>query len=436
MHQTTYGATHKVKTLSREDYVKILAEEVDCFFNVSEENTVYNNKLTIKDSSVNYLNSITSSNSLFTFRKLLEREFDDCEMISKGSGNIFLSYVFEYIRSNRKLFTTNSSDYEFEESLSYLEKELEEVKNNSFKMNKEIFFNFLEKYNKESVEDFLKIISDSKISSSIFIEKSNYQKTRIRKRNDCVFNISFDNDFLLNRDKVEFKNFKFVIIDGFIDSVSEIHHLLHESSETNQPYLLICKGMREEVKYTIIQNLIRKTINLFPVSLAINEENVNITSDFAAVLNGDVVNHLTGDTISAAVRRDLKVGKKLIVTKNKISIEPVDSERLSRHIKFLKKRVEESEVEINKQYLLKRIKFVTADRIEVYIKNENDYEYTRDLLRMIDSFKHYQKGCFINDDYKSNLEPTSVITMVIKKVISFLKIIYNIRLCIILERED
>lgn len=436
MHQTTYGATHKIKTLSREEYVKILTEESDCYFNVSEENTVYNNSLTIKDSSVNYLNSITSSNSIFTFRKLLEKEFDDCELFSKGSGSIFLSYVFDYIKKNRKMFTTDVSDDEFEDSLEYLRKELELVKNNSFRLSKSIFLDYLKNFNQKSVDDFLKIVNNSKISSSIFIEKSNYEKTRVRKREDCVFNISFDNDYLLNREKVEFKNFKFVIIDGFIDSVSEIHHLLHKSSETKQPYVLICKGMREEVKYTIVQNLIRKTINLFPICLSINEENVNITSDFAAVLNGDVINHLMGDTISAAVRRDLKTGNKITISKNKIAIEPVDRERLERHILFLKKRVEDAEVEINKQYLLKRIKCVTADRIEVYIKNKSDYEYSRDLIRMIDSFKRFQKGCFIHESSSNTSEPSSVISMVIKKALSFLKIIYNIRLCIILERED
>lgn len=435
MHQTTYGATHKVRTLSKEDYVQILTEEVKCYFDISEENTIYQKGLTIKDSSVNYLNSITSSESISTFRQIIEREFDECERICSGSGNLFLKYIFSYIKSNLKIFTTESTDEEFEKSIEYLQKEIENIKDNVLRFDESTFLNFIKAYNKEAQNDFLSIVEKSRISTSVFIEKSNYEKTRIFKRENCVFDLSFDQDFLLNRNKIEFKNFKFIIIDGFIDKVSEIHHLLQQSSETKQPYLLVCKGMREEVKYTIMQNLMRGTINLFPVCLSINEENVNVTSDFAAVLNGNVINHLMGDTISSAVRRELKTANKIVINKNKITIEPVDKERVNRHILFLKKRIEEAENEVNKTYLLKRIKCLSADRIDVYIKNNNDYEYSRDLNRMIDVFKHYQKGYYNNESSENHLKPASVITEVIKKVISFLKIIYNVRLCIILENR-
>lgn len=434
MPQTTYGAIHKVKTLSEEEYFKILRDEVNCYFHLDNQNTVYKNGLTINDSSINYLNSITSLDSIGTLRKLIEREYDDCESYCKGSGSLFLNYVFSHIKNNLSLFTNRSSDEEFENSLKYLYQEIEDVRLNSCRFDLETFFKFVEKYEDRSKLDFMKIINSSKISSSVFFEKSNYEETKIKKRENCVFDISFDTDFLVNRKKVEFKNFKFVIIDGFIDRVSEIHHLLYKSSETKQPFVLICKGMREEVKYTIIQNIMRGTINLFPISLSINEENVNITSDFASVLNGDVINHLTGDTISAAVRREMKEGKKIIIDKNKITIEPVDRSRVKRQILFLKNRIKESENNVNEKYLLKRIKCLSADRIDVFLKNNHDYSYTISLTKMIDSFKYYQKGYYNNENSKNYLEPSSVITEVLKKSISFLKIVYNIRMCIILEK--
>ena len=89
--------------------------------------------------------------------------------------------------------------------------------------------------------------------------------------------LDFDSDFLVKKIQLGSKDYKFVIIDGFIDSVGEIFHLLTKASEEEEPYVIMfCKGMKEEVKNVIIQNLSRGTINLLPISLEINELNINI----------------------------------------------------------------------------------------------------------------------------------------------------------------
>ena len=68
-------------------------------------------------------------------------------------------------------------------------------------------------------------------------------------------------------------------------------------------------------------NLKRGTINIFPVCLKVNEENVNILNDIAACLEGDIVSALNGDTISISVRRELKKGKyiKIIATRQDVA---------------------------------------------------------------------------------------------------------------------
>ena len=57
----------------------------------------------------------------------------------------------------------------------------------------------------------------------------------MKKTNDFTFNVEFDNDFLLKNSSWSAKDYNFIIIDGFIDSVGEIYHLLTQASENLEP---------------------------------------------------------------------------------------------------------------------------------------------------------------------------------------------------------
>ena len=148
-----------------------------------------------------------------------------------------------------------------------------------------------------------KLIDNISVDDVIYIEKTNKSEVVIKKTDSLYFEFDFDVDFLMGKNYNE-SEYNYLIIDGFIDSVGEIHHLLTEASENKQPYIIFCKGMHEEVKKTIMYNLKRGTINVMPISLLINEENVNILNDIASCHGSDIVSSLKGDTISLAVKRE------------------------------------------------------------------------------------------------------------------------------------
>ena len=99
--------------------------------------------------------------------------------------------------------------------------------------------------------------------------------------------------------------------------------------------------MSEEVKSTIIKNLIRKTIDVIPISLKINEENVNVLNDIAACHDNEIISAFKGDTISASVRRSLKKGRHIKITKNSIGIKFKNDNTRKKQLLFLNEKIKD-----------------------------------------------------------------------------------------------
>jgi hypothetical protein len=115
--------------------------------------------------------------------------------------------------------------------------------------------------------------------------------------------------------------------------------------------------MNEEVKNIIIKNLMRKTINVLPISLKVNEENVNVLNDIAACHDNDIVSSFKGDTISAAVRRKLAKGKHIKVSPNNIVIKYKYENFRKRQLDYLNKKIKNfNDHDPNRNIMSKRIK--------------------------------------------------------------------------------
>ena len=98
----------------------------------------------------------------------------------------------------------------------------------------------------------------------------------------------------------------------------------------------------------------------------------------------------------------------------------------------MRKKAEETEFDVNRDIINKRIKFVTADRVEVKIPKKNlDKAYIRDFLRMLGQMRLLHSGVSDNVNFKNY--PTKMILFALKKCLSLLKIVYNTRCCVILD---
>ena len=422
-----------IELKDKEFLEKLLREEYQSFINSSEENTVYEKGFLIKGKSFNYLNSKNGNNSNSIFRPLIISIFSDLESIYPGLGEQFIDITMKEI-GKPGFKDAKLSDIEYN-----IHKMIDTVKSKSINMSKNDFRYFVTNEISKSNRKIIRTIVDNmSVSTRLFIEESHVGKNIIIKTNSITFNLDFDSDFLLNKQKWEAKDYNFVIIDGFIDTVGEIYHLLQSASENKEPYVIFCKGMSPEVKDVFLQNLKRRTINVFPVSLDINELNVNILIDIAMLHGSDVVSALKGETISIAVRRKLKKGKSISIDKNGINFKPLISDNIvTRHISYLEKRKLMSSVEANTEMLEKRIKILSANKIIVKI-DKNDSTLMRDIKKTLYFLKTGSSGIFYgkkNGITKTKIIPTYSIIHLLKKILSFLKTIYTIDCAVIIRKK-
>lgn len=90
---------------------------------------------------------------------------------------------------------------------------------------------------------------------------------------------------------------KIFLIDGIIESVSEIDKLLKKSYETKIPMVMVAQGFGEDVLATLKANADRKNFNIFPVVMGSELDTLNVLNDISAVTGCKVVSVLSGDML-------------------------------------------------------------------------------------------------------------------------------------------
>jgi hypothetical protein len=359
MHQTICGETHNKTEIISKNKFKNFIEEAKIKFDLLEgKNVVYKNKKIINSNGLNYLNISNEKKEHSHFKAIIRKEFDDCEKKYPYLGDLFLNLLFE-----KKIITRNINK----------------------KLNKQLVLKFANELKYQENKDILKaFIKNCSLAHNIIVEKTVKNNVYLEKNNEINFKNVIDFDFFNAQKNYVFKNFKFLIVDGFIESLGEINHLLEISSQKkNTDYIIFCFGMSLQVKNTIKINNIRKNTRIFPISFTVNEENINILNDISLLLDEEIISANKGQTISQSVRKKLKTGKELkIINSGKtFSLAPVCNHKaIKSHILFLKNKVKETN-EVNSSYLLKRIKTLSMKNFKIYLPESLLYEtsFTREL---------------------------------------------------------
>jgi chaperonin GroEL (HSP60 family) len=93
-------------------------------------------------------------------------------------------------------------------------------------------------------------------------------------------------------------------IDGFIETVGEIHHMLEEVVENEVNVVLFVRGLADDVTHTLRVNYDRKTLNVLPVIVPFDVQGINMLGDIASILSSDVFSSAKGDLISSIRLKD------------------------------------------------------------------------------------------------------------------------------------
>lgn len=408
MHQTTCGETHKIEIFEGSNVSKFLLKEKETFELYKEKsNCLYSNTRIIDNPTVNYLNEFFSKSvhlPEYQLKSILKKEYDDCEKIYPYLGEVFLNLFFD-------------KDLLADKNVHLFRKDTVEE--------------FLETSKDENAKSIVRwIVQNSSTDRIVEIESSFGESISIKKENDIFVKIEFDSSFLGNKKSLEMKDYRFAIIDGYIESVSEIHHMLHFAAMNKEPHVLFCFGMSDEVKNVIIQNNAKKITQIFPVSMKVTEDTINIMNDIALLHSSDIISSLKGQTISQEMRKELKKGNTITFTRDGFKLTPCCSlNDIKLHINFLQNRIKNSAPDANIEIIENRIKNLNSKVLKVYVPEElkKDIGFNRDLdylLRMLDtSLRGYVKLSF---DKRHVMVPSILYSYAIKKVNATKLLFYNI----------
>lgn len=368
MQQTTYGEIPKKKTevFNRNSVKSFLEKNSNSFNSVADiENCLYSKDTSslIPDKIANYLNIVCKNSIDSTLKSILQNEYLKLESIYPKLGFAFLEKYF-----------TNKLDVNFD----------------NYFLHKDTIDDFVKSLKNKKAAELLKVlIGNISLEYSINIHTSQTEEILIKKSENINFRINYDSSYLGRKSIHSVKNFKYIIIDGRIDSVGEVYHLLYKAAEEKIPYVIFCFGVMPEVKDVIIQNNAKGITEIIPVCLDFGEDTINILNDLQVVLGGDIVTAQKGQTISQEVRKDLKYGKQIDFDKSGFIITPsVGNQIIEKHRKFLEKRINQTSNETNQSLIIARKKRMSSKTLDLFIPEHllkdlsfrNDLDYSLRLL--------------------------------------------------------
>lgn len=357
MLATISGVTHK-EILDKDFVDDFLEKEAKLFHSISKNrHALYDDKVMVEDTSLNYLNVLPECTASESLKNIILREYYHCDKIYPHLGDylLFKFYNCDVVKGQEFLFN---------------------------KSRKKKFIDSISKQQNKDIASWL--FENTSLERSVNILSYPGSEIAIECLDEFLFDIQYDHSLIRNLPR-EAKRYKYVIINGYIESVGEIHHLLHEANITRVPYVIFCFGISNEVRETIMKNNAMGRLLVYPISLNANDENsLNVLNDFAAIHDGHVISSDLGESISQAVRKDLRIGNKITFSQKGLLIEPVaDKEKIKTHRNFLKKRIEEAMLkpDVNIDPIKNRLKMFTGKRINIFIPENllNDKKFSREL---------------------------------------------------------
>jgi chaperonin GroEL (HSP60 family) len=334
-----------------------------------------------------------------------------------GSGEITMLFSLYILDSTLQIFTSNSHNFEISQLNSDIDRLCQKISHLSYRGNKStikklINYKFKDRELREIIKQSIKLSGSSR---KIFVEKSMSNRSSISA--SCGYTFQFGCDAgIVSKKPWKRKDARCAIIDGVIENISEIHHLLESASETKEPHVLFVRGLSDDVKNTLIVNKIRGTIDVIAVEIPVIESTINILNDIAAVCNSDVISSYKGDLISKSLRRELPTVESICVDGNSTSITNNRSKnRVAIQISEIKNKKDVADHLELIDLFEKRIKNLSSDSVQIKIgqsqisKNPLCVENIDKFFRVVSEISKH--GFFEKNKIISNIDKQNKIEM-------------------------
>tara|TARA_B100001029_G_scaffold173001_1_gene171353 strand:- start:119 stop:1468 length:1350 start_codon:yes stop_codon:yes gene_type:complete len=191
---------------------------------------------------------------------------------------------------------------------------------------------------------FMKIIDGNSFNSSISVSEWSGNETKIEQKTGSRFAARVSENFLMATRINEWNGYDVscIVIDGVIERVSEIHHLLESFSNSKKSLCIFARGYGEEVIATLASNYVRKTLKCVPFVIDINMSTINTLKDISVVANFNMISSMKGDIISSISEDDIAIVDSVSSKNGETTIFNFkNEEKINYHINFLRKKLEE-----------------------------------------------------------------------------------------------
>lgn len=180
-----------------------------------------------------------------------------------------------------------------------------------------------------------------------------------------------------------------LVIDGYIESVSEIHQLLQDSAETKEHVFLFCRGMSDDVFSTVNANNVKGILTLVPYVFKFDVSTLNVLNDLAVVCGTDVISTNKGQLVSSAKLCEAPSVDKITVYGDRFIISNRRTrQNVKAHVKLLSQKRDQQHVIEN--VFSERIRCLTDSCVNIklpdnqsYVTNSQSIDYVlRSLSKM------------------------------------------------------
>ena len=203
----------------------------------------------------------------------------------------------------------------------------------------------------------------------IIIEKTHAQMPSV----ELVRGYTFDLDALLPIN-TSFVRPKVFCIDGYIEEVSEIHHLLEAATQTHDSCVIFVRGLSNDVKHTLKVNYDRGSLRVLPLGVRFDLEGMNTLVDLSVVMGCDLVSSLKGDLISNIKFHEApRVDQVSVFGGHTIVVNSPTRNNVASHVAHLRTRRQEEKIEDKGLLLDKRIKSLSPNHVIVRLPDDKDF---------------------------------------------------------------
>lgn len=263
----------------------------------------------------------------------------------------------------------------------------------------------------------------SGLEGKIFIENTKNESYIVESKDGYSFNLK-PYSFFLTNNVWQAKEAKALIVDGFVENVSEFDGIINAAYESKQPLVIISQGFSEEVISTLYINYQKKNLNVIPIRVKTDLNSINIINDISVVCGCEPISSLKGQLLTFVKWDDLPTVNKFIVTGEKTTIENAKTRAgVSNQIRMLMEKRQDRHVIEDIQDLIDiRIKNLTANSVIINLPNAPPLKLDEQRVKLDNAFRQVKTvlnyGFIKTEDLKTVLcNPRTILERILYNTI-------------------